>query len=135
MAAGVSGSSSQTRGASNAITAAMASTTGRQPPAWARAAMPGRKTSEPLAAEALSRPIIRPRRATNQRLTTIAPSTMATAPEPTPAITPQVATYCQGSVISEESPVETAISTRAAVTVRRRPNDCIRAAANGPVRP
>ena len=46
----------------------------------------------PVAAEALSRPIIRPRRSTNQRLTTVAPSTIATAPEPTPEITPQVAT-------------------------------------------
>lgn len=97
--------------------------------------MAGRKISVPVAVDAVSSPIIRPRRSTNQRFTTVAPSTMATAPEPKPANTPQVAMYCQGSVIIDERPVETAISSRAKVTVLRTPKDCISAAAKGPVRP
>jgi hypothetical protein len=97
--------------------------------------MAGRKISEPVAVAAVSRPSIRPRRATNQRLTMVAPSTMATAPLPTPAITPQVATYCQLCVMKADSPVDAAISSRARLIVRRTPNDCISAAANGPVRP
>ena len=60
---------------------------------------------------------------------------MATAPLPTPASTPQVATYCQVVVMKAESPVETDISSRARVTVLRRPNEFISAAAKGPVRP
>ena len=46
------------------------------------AARSGRKTSCPVAVLAVSRPIASPRRAVNQRLTTVAPSTRATIPLP-----------------------------------------------------
>ncbi len=135
MSCGRSGSRIHITGASTAVTPAMVSTTGRQPPKSASAAMAGRKTRVPVAVEAVSRPSIRPRRATNQRLTTVAPSTMATAPEPKPAMTPQVATYCQACVMKLDRPVEIAISSRDSVTTLRTPRVCINEAAKGPVRP
>ena len=59
---------------------------------------------------AVSRPITRPRLVLNQRLTMVAPSTLATAPEPMPESTPQVTNRCHGSVISRLSAVEPDIS-------------------------
>ncbi|MGC4034142.1 MAG: hypothetical protein QM754_20880 [Tepidisphaeraceae bacterium] len=109
--------------------------TGFQPPACAREAISGRKISMPVALEADIRPIIRPRLVLNQRLTIVAPSTEATAPEPMPENTPQVTNRCHGSVISRLSAVEPDISTSDASSVRRRPTRSISAAANGPVRP
>ena len=78
---------------------ATASTTGRQPPASARAASPGTKIRVPVAVLAVRSPIARPRLVANQRLTTVAPSTIATQPEARPDSTPQLATSCHGSVM------------------------------------
>ena len=89
----------------------------------------------PVAVLAVSSPIIRPRLVLNQRLTMVAPSTMATAPEPMPENTPQVAMRCQGLRHEQAGAVETDISTSAAITVRRSPMLSISAAANGPTRP
>ncbi len=113
----------------------MHSTTGFQPQVWAIQARTGRKTSVPLAALAVRSPVIRPRRVTNQRLTTVAASTIATPPEAIPENTPQLATSCQGWVMNTLRPVERLISTRAPTRVRRTPMLCIRAPANGPAKP
>ncbi len=133
--AGRSGTSSQTSGRRQAVATAMAMATGFQPPDWASAASSGRNTSRPVAAEADISPITRPRLVLNQRLTMVAPSTVATAPEPTPENTPQVRSRCHGSVINRLSAVEPDINTNDASSVRRSPIRSISAAANGPVRP
>ncbi len=135
ISAGRSGMSSQAMGARAPAQAAMISTTVFHPPAWARAAKRGRNTRLPVAALAVKRPVIRPRWETNQRFTTVAPSTMATPPLATPDITPQVAISCQGWVMKALSSIETDIRARATVRVRRTPNPCIRAAAKGPTMP
>jgi hypothetical protein len=127
--------SSAAIGTSAALTSETARTTGRQPPCSARAAMTGRKTRAPVAVEALSRPITRPRLLENQRFTTAAPSTEATAPDPIPESTPQVAMYCQGSRIMRLSAVDALITTRPASRVRLMPSVCMSAAAKGPTRP
>ena len=89
----------------------------------------------PVALEADISPIIRPRLVLNQRVTTVAPSTIATAPEPIPEKTPHVATNCHGWVISRLEAIEADISASAPTSVRRRPMRSISAAAKGPVRP
>ena len=89
----------------------------------------------PVALEADIRPMTRPRLVLNQRLTMVAPSTLATAPEPMPENTPQVMNRCHGLVINRLSAVEPDMITSAASSVRRSPMRSINAAANGPVRP
>ncbi len=95
----------------------------------------GRKTRVPLAVLAVRRPVIRPRRATNQRFTMVAASTIDTAPDATPESSPQLAISCQGRVMNTLAPVDRLISTRAPTRVRRTPMLCIRAPAKGPARP
>ena len=112
-----------------------ATATGFQPPDSAREASSGRNTKRPVALEADISPIIRPRLVLNQRVTTVAPSTIATAPEPIPEKTPHVATNCHGWVISRLEAIEADISASAPTSVRRRPMRSISAAAKGPVRP
>lgn len=98
-------------------------------------ASPGMKINEPVAVLAVSKPMIKPRRVANQRLTMVAPKTTVTQPEATPDNTPQVATKCHGSVIQALAPVEAAMSNKAQTNTRRVPNVCISAAANGPTMP
>ena len=135
MSAGRSGSSQATSGTSTAQAAATVHTTGRQPWCVASAASIGRKISVPVAVLAVSRPIIRPRLRTNQRFTTVAPSTIATQPEPTPENTPQLSSSCQDSVIHPLTAIDAAINASAPINVRRMPIACISAAANGPIMP
>ena len=135
MSDGRSGIRNRTSGISAAAASETVITTGFQPPVWASAAMAGRKTSEPVAVDALSRPITNPRCLTNQRFTTVAPMESATAPLARPESTPQVATYWQGWAMKRLSAVEALIRMRPASRVRFRPMVCIRAAATGPTRP
>ncbi len=132
---GRSGRSQATSGIRAATAQATVSTTGRQPPACAIAASPGRKIRVPVAVLAVRSPMNRPRRTANQRFTTVAPSTMATQPLPRPDSTPQVAIRCQGSLIRALKAVEVAMSASAQSSVRRMPKLCIRAAAKGPTSP
>lgn len=97
--AGRSGTSHQATGTSAAAAPATVQTTRVQSPDDASAARMGRKISVPVAVLAVSKPIIRPRCFVNQRLTTVAPMTTATAPEPTPENTPQVSSRCHGWVM------------------------------------
>jgi len=135
MSLGRSAINSMTTGTRAAVSAETAMTTGFQPPCWASQAITGRKISEPVAVEAESRPMTRPRLVVNQRLTTAAPSTEATAPVPIPDRRPQAATNCQGSRMNRLSAVAALIRTRPASMVRLMPSVCIRAAAKGPTRP
>ena len=95
----------------------------------------GRKTSCPAAPPAVSTPVTRPRRLTNQRLVTVATKASAIEPVPRPTSTPQQRMSCQLAVMKTVSPVPAATSSSAAITTRRMPNLSISAAANGAVRP
>jgi hypothetical protein len=135
MSAGRSGRKTSTNGTMAAITAATVSTTGCQPPASAMAARAGSSSRVPVAVLAVSSPITKPRLVTNQRLTMVAPSTMATQPDPRPDSTPQVSMSCQGWLMRLLAAVEAAISSSAATSVRLMPKLCISAAAKGPTMP
>ena len=89
----------------------------------------------PVAVLAVSSPMTKPRLVANQRLTMVAPSTIATQPEPRPVSTPQVRMSCHGAVIRALAAVAAAIRASAPTSVRRRPTLSISAAANGPASP
>ena len=88
-----------------------------------------------MALLAVSRPTARPRRAENQRVATVAPSTSAVMPEPSPTITPQNSSSCQRWRIDAVPATPIAISVTATPTTGRAPMRLISAAANGPTRP
>jgi hypothetical protein len=119
---------------SAAVASATAITTERQPCSEIFASA-GRNTRLPVAVLAVRTPITRPRLVTNQRLTMVAASTKATQPLPNPESTPHVATSCHGSVMNRLRQAESDSSDSAMASVRRTPKLCIRAAANGPMRP
>ena len=92
----------------------------RQPKRSVRLASSGRNTNCPVATLAVSMPTTRPRRAANQRVATVAPSTSAVMPVPIPITTPHSSINCQTSVIaSEATRPETTMSCAASVTLRR----------------
>ncbi len=107
----------------------------RQPMVWLTLARMGMKMSWPVALLAVMSPTTRPRRFSNQRAATVAPSTSAVMPVPRPMTTPHNPTICHSSVMKMEPISPREIMTRAAVTTRRRPNWFMKAAANGPIRP
>ena len=80
-------------------------------------------------------PATRPRRATNQRFTTVATNAIDIEPAPTPTMTPQHRTSCHAAVMNTVSPLPRATITSANVTTGRIPNRSISAAANGEIRP
>jgi hypothetical protein len=84
---------------------------------------------------AVSRPTARPRRAENQRVATVAPSTSAVMPEPSPTTTPQNSSSCQRWRIDAVPATPIAINVTATPTTARAPMRLISAAANGPIRP
>ena len=90
---------SATSGTTASAPQATVSETARQPTCAASQASPGRKINCPVALPAVSTPRTMPRRSTNQRLTTVAASTVAIEPVPIPTTTPQRSTSCQGAVI------------------------------------
>ena len=71
----------------------------------------------------------------NQRFATVAPSTIATMPLPSPTTTPHSRVSCQASRINTVSPAPEASRTSAADTVRRSPKRSITATAKGPTSP
>ena len=85
----------------------------RQPYCSESQAISGRNTSWPAAPPAVSTPITRPRRRTNQRLAMVAAKTSAIDPVPSPISTPQVSTSCQPAVTKTVSPLPSATSTSA----------------------
>ena len=80
-------------------------------------------------------PIIRPRRATNQRVATIAASTLATKPMPEPTNTPHSTMSCQDCVISGSSATPVPMMHSAPTMVPRTPKRSIVAAENGAISP
>ena len=98
-------------------------------------AMVGRKISCPVALAAVRMPETRPRRATNQRPTTVATSAMAIDPVPSPTMTPHSSTSCHEAVMNTVSPLPAATISNAIDTTRRTPKRSISAAANGAVIP
>ena len=64
----------------------------------------GRKTSWPEAPAAVRMPVTRPRRATNQRLVTVAAKASAIEPVPRPTSRPQHSISCQAAVIQTVRP-------------------------------
>ena len=95
----------------------------------------GRNTSWPAADPAVSTPVTSPRRATNQRVVTVATNASAIDPVPRPTRTPQHSTSCQLAVIHTVSPLPMDTSVSALATTVRIPKRSISAAANGAVRP
>ena len=107
----------------------------RQPALCASHPSPGKKMSCPVAPAAVSAPSTSPRRCTNQRFATVAASTEAMHPVPSPTTTPHSRYSCHGAFITvvRRAPVATVI--RAPTVTTRSPKRSIRAAANGPVSP
>jgi hypothetical protein len=65
-------------------------------------------------------PTTRPRRAANQRVAMVAPSTSAVMPVPMPITTPQSSISCQSCVMaSDATNADTTINCAASVTLRR----------------
>ena len=88
-----------------------------------------------MAPAAVITPSTAPRRFTNQRLATVAPSTEAIEPAPSPTSTPQSRYSCQGACITVVSAEPEAIRRSAPIITARTPKRSIRAAANGPTSP
>ena len=99
------------------------------------AAITGRKINWPVAAAAVRTPITSPRRATNQRLATVAANTRAIDPVPSPISTPQVSISCHPCETKMVNPLPAATKTRAALVMVRMPNRSMSAAANGAISP
>ena len=83
----------------------------------------------------MSMPTTSPRRAENQRVATVAPSTSAVSPVPTPTTTPQSRMSCQTRLIASEARSPAAMMASAISTIRRTPKRFMKAAANGPSTP
>src|SRR5687768_1554031 len=107
----------------------------RQPWEVVTSATTGRKISCPVALAAVSTPVTRPRRVSNQRVATVATNPIEIEPVPTPTSTPHSNTSCQLAVIVTLSAEPDAISSSAADSTGRTPNRSINAAANGAVSP
>ena len=107
----------------------------RHPNRSVSSASSGRKTSCPVAVLAVSMPTTRPRRWTNQRVATVAPSTRAVIPVPRPTTIPHSRMSCHTSVIASEPTSPAMMNSRAALTTRLMPKRFMNAAANGPIRP
>ena len=126
---------STTSGTTPSAAAATISDAQRQPCWVVTSATMGRKISCPVALAAVSTPVTRPRRASNQRVATVATKPIEIEPVPTPTSTPHNSTSCQLAVIVTLSADPVAISISAADSTGRTPNRSIRAAANGAVSP
>ena len=88
-----------------------------------------------MAPLAVSAPSTMPRRLTNQRLATIAASTLTMEPVPTPTTVPQSRSSCQGWRMKIVSPEPVATANSAPTVTRRTPKRSIRPPAKGAKRP
>jgi uncharacterized protein involved in high-affinity Fe2+ transport len=86
-------------------------------------------------AAAVSTPVTRPRRASNQRVATVATNPIEMAPVPMPTSTPHSSTSCQLAVMTTLNAEPDAIRTSAPDSTGRTPKRSISAAANGAVTP
>ncbi len=107
----------------------------RQPQCSIIQAATGRKASWPVAELAVSMPTTSPRRATNQRLATTAPSTSAVMPVPRPSIRLHSTNSCHSCEAIVTSAMPRPTSASPVQITARRPQRSISTAANGPIRP
>src|SRR3954447_6357405 len=119
-----------TGGMTQSAAAATINDAHRQPWLVVTSATTGRKISCPVALAAVSTPVTRPRRASNQRVAIVATKPIDIEPVPTPTSTPHNSTSCQLAVIVTLSADPVAISSNAIDSTDRTPNLSIRAAAN-----
>ena len=124
-----------TSGTTASAAAATISEAHRQPCRVVTSATMGRKMSWPVALAAVSTPVTRPRRASNQRVATVATKPIEIDPVPTPTSTPHSSTSCQLAVMKTLSADPVAMSMSATDSTGRTPNRSISAAANGAVSP
>ena len=115
--------------------AATTSAAVRQPRVSTIPASSGRNTSCPVALAAESAPSTTPRFWSNQRVATIAASTIDVTPVPAPTSTPHSSISCHSACMRVEAATEAASSSSAPSTTRRSPQRSITAAANGPINP
>src|SRR5258708_7077561 len=102
--AGRSRMNSATSGIPSSAAPATTSADARHPKFTASHASAGRKISCPVAPAAVKAPSTRPRRWTNQRFATMAASTVAIEPVPTPTTTPHSRSSCHGWCMKTVSP-------------------------------
>src|ERR1700754_2978407 len=126
---------STTSGTTPSAAAATISEAQRQPCRVVTSATMGRKITCPVALAAVSTPVTRPRRASNQRVATVATKPIEIEPVPTPTSTPHNSTSCQLVVIVTLSAAPDEINTSATDNTGRTPKRSINAAANGAVSP
>ena len=112
------------RNSTSGITASAAIVTvtvaGRQPWWVVSDATSGRKMSCPVAFAAVRMPLTSPRRATNQRVETVATKAIDIEPVPRPTSSPQHSSSCQLCVMNTVSPLPAA--TRSSATHDHRPD-------------
>src|ERR1700742_673643 len=89
-----------TSGTTLSAAAATISDAHRQPCLVVTSATMRRKISCPVALAAVSTPVTRPRRASNQRVATVATKPIEIEPVPMPTSTPHSSTSCQLAVMS-----------------------------------
>ena len=105
-------------------------------PKWAvRFASSGRNANWPVAVLAARSPMTRPRRAENQRVATVAPSTIAVSPVPTPITTPHNRKSCHNRDIPSDRRMPPEMMPSETSIIRLTPNRFMKAAAKGPIRP
>jgi hypothetical protein len=121
MSAGSSRSHRATSGITSSAPDAVTTDTQRHPTFSASQPSSGSTASWPVAVAAVSPPTTRPRRDTNQRLATVAASTVAMQPDPAPTHTPHSTTSCQDAVIAVVARAAVATTARAPRTIRRMP--------------
>jgi hypothetical protein len=107
----------------------------RHPARVATHANSGRNTSCPVAELAVSRPTISPRRELNQRNETVAASTNAVKPVPTPTTSPHSNSSCQSWFMASDRANPLPIRPNAHSVTLRMPKRLMNAAANGPMSP
>ena len=107
----------------------------RQPITTTEPISTGTKTSCPAEAAAPNSPSTSPRRATNHRFATAAPSTAAAIPVPIPLSTPHNKVSCHREFIAAPAAVLTAIRDSPTSITARAPKRSIRRPAKGPERP
>lgn len=124
-----------TSGTTASAAAATMSEAQRQPWCVVTAATIGRKMSCPVALAAVSTPVTRPRRCSNQRVAIVATNPIEIDPVPIPTSTPHSSTSCQLAVMVMLSAEPVVISNSDTVSTGRTPKRSMSAAANGAVRP
>src|SRR5258707_15745244 len=116
-----------TSGTTPIAAAATISDAQRQPCRVVTSATMGKNISCPVALAAVSTPVTTPRRASNQRVATVATKPIEIEPAPTPTSTPHSSTSCQLALIATLRADPDATNSTAADSTGPTPNRPIRA--------